>query len=137
MKGKKTEKDEKTNASLRAMMDSDDGQLFESFCLCAVTHVVADQVIRISRLSTSTPASIPPTDDDLVPSEDVDDQPVSADTDVDMDGDMDIVKPQPKKRKPKKVIPIGRNGLKKRRVQKSRTKEENGYMGKQIDSCLV
>lgn len=54
-----------------------------------------------------------------------------------MEDDMDIVKPQPKKRKPKKVIPVGRNGLKKKRVEKSRMKEENGYMGKLTNLRLV
>lgn len=102
-----------------------------------VTHEVADQIIRVSRPSTSASASIPPTDDDLAPSEEMDDQPISANTDVEMEDDIDIVKPQPRKRKPKKVIPVGRNGLKKRRVEKSRMKEENGYMGKSIDLYLV
>jgi hypothetical protein len=40
------------------------------------------------------------------------------------------IKPPPRKRKTKKVIPVGRNGLKKRRVEKSRTSfDEKGYMG--------
>lgn len=39
------------------------------------------------------------------------------------------VKPQAKKRKSKKVIPVGRNGLKKRRILKSRTTTDaKGYM---------
>lgn len=39
-------------------------------------------------------------------------------------------KPAPKKRRPKKVIPVGKNGLKKRRVMKSRsTVDDKGYMG--------
>jgi DNA polymerase delta subunit 3 len=39
------------------------------------------------------------------------------------------VKPQAKKRKPKKVVPVGHNGLKKRRVLKSRTTTDaKGYM---------
>lgn len=43
------------------------------------------------------------------------------------------VKPVPKKRKPKKVIPVGSNGLKKRRVVKSRmTTDAKGYMGKHM-----
>jgi hypothetical protein len=40
------------------------------------------------------------------------------------------IKPPTRKRKTKKVIPVGRNGLKKRRVEKSRTSfDEKGYMG--------
>lgn len=99
--------------------------------------LVADQVIRVSRLSTSTSASVPPTEDELVPSEEEDDRPSAVNTDVDMEDDTDFVKPQPKKRKPKKVIPVGRNGLKKKRVEKSRMKEENGYMGKLTNLRLV
>lgn len=39
------------------------------------------------------------------------------------------VKPQAKKRKSRKVVPAGRNGLKKRRVLKSRTTTDaKGYM---------
>lgn len=35
-----------------------------------------------------------------------------------------------RKRKAKKIIPVGRNGLKKRRVEKTRTEfDEKGYMG--------
>lgn len=41
-----------------------------------------------------------------------------------------IPKLQPKKRKPKKVWPVGRNGIKKRRVEKARmTQDAKGYMG--------
>ncbi|KAJ7777215.1 DNA polymerase subunit Cdc27-domain-containing protein [Mycena metata] len=38
-------------------------------------------------------------------------------------------KPAPVKRKPKKVIPVGKNGLKKKRIVKSKTRiDEKGYM---------
>jgi DNA polymerase delta subunit 3 len=47
-------------------------------------------------------------------------------------------KPKPKKRREKKVIPVGRNGLKKKRVVKSRmTTDAKGYMGMVIFSALV
>lgn len=40
------------------------------------------------------------------------------------------MKPLPKQRKPKKVVPIGANGLKKKRVVKTRSKtDEKGYQG--------
>ena len=54
------------------------------------------------------------------------------DDDIDMDDDSDPApKTRPRKRKEKKVIPIGRNGYKKKRVMKSRMKmDEKGYMGK-------
>ena len=42
-------------------------------------------------------------------------------------------KAKARKRKPKKVVPVGRNGLKKKRVVKSRmTTDEKGYMGKSL-----
>lgn len=56
------------------------------------------------------------------------------DEDVDMEDDSDIVpsKRQPKKRKAKAAIPIGKNGLKKRKVTKTRTTKKNGYIGTDI-----
>ena len=56
-----------------------------------------------------------------------------------MAADEDLqIKPQPRKRKPKKVIPVGRNGLKKRRVEKSRTSfDEKGYMGRFLSFSFV
>lgn len=42
-----------------------------------------------------------------------------------------MIKPKPRKRKEKKVIPIGSNGLPKKKILKSRMKtDEKGYMGK-------
>lgn len=42
----------------------------------------------------------------------------------------DVPQVKPRKKKPRKVIPVGRNGLKKKRVVKSRmTVQDNGYMG--------
>jgi hypothetical protein len=55
--------------------------------------------------------------------------------DGDMDGDVEmedeeVPKAKPKQRKPRKTVPVGRNGLKKRRVIRSRTTaDEKGYMG--------
>ena len=46
------------------------------------------------------------------------------------DSDSDVPKLQPKKRKPKKMWPVGCNGIKKKRTVKARTKmDEKGYMG--------
>lgn len=51
------------------------------------------------------------------------------DEDVAMEDDEDLPKPIPKKKKVKKAIPVGRNGLKKRRVVKSRmTTDAKGYI---------
>lgn len=50
------------------------------------------------------------------------------------DDESDHVPIVPKKRKPRKVVPVGRNGLKKRRVVKSRTTTDaKGYM--RTSSC--
>ncbi|KAF8166553.1 DNA polymerase subunit Cdc27, partial [Mycena galopus ATCC 62051] len=61
-------------------------------------------------------------DDDAVTHE-----PMEEVIDVDM-ADKDT-KPAPVKRKPKKVVPVGKNGLKKKRIVKSRSRiDEKGYM---------
>ena len=70
------------------------------------------------------------------PSPDLEEEP-EADEDVEMAmEDDDVVEEKPKrtrKKKEKKVIPVGKNGLKKKRVVKSRTRMEGGYMG----ACYV
>lgn len=54
--------------------------------------------------------------------------------DLMMDDESDVPAEKPKRKKQvKKVIPVGRNGLKKKRVVKSRmTTDEKGYMGEYI-----
>ena len=52
--------------------------------------------------------------------------------DVDMEDDLVPSKRQPKKRKGKAAIPIGKNGLKKRKVTKTRTASKNGYISMEI-----
>ena len=57
--------------------------------------------------------------------------------DIDEDLVDDVPKPKPRKRKEKKVIPVGRNGFKKKRVVKSRMRvDEKGYMGMYCLVCL-
>ncbi|KAJ3504223.1 hypothetical protein NLJ89_g8047 [Agrocybe chaxingu] len=67
----------------------------------------------------------------VISSEDPDDteESMQQDEDVDMaEPDEPVVKPKTK-RKPKAVIPVGKNGLKKRKVTKTRkTLDANGYM---------
>jgi DNA polymerase delta subunit 3 len=48
------------------------------------------------------------------------------------------IKPKPRKKKEKKVIPVGKNGLKKKKTLKSRTRvDDKGYMGKVMSrSCM-
>jgi len=67
-----------------------------------------------------TASGTPPEDVD----EDIDVEMAAADEDL-------KIKPPPHKRKPKKVIPGGRIGLKKRRVEQNRTSfNDKGYMGR-------
>jgi DNA polymerase delta subunit 3 len=90
-----------------------------------------DQVTRVSHppVSISEPATTPPATD--VEMEDREPEPEP--------------EPEPKRaptrknqRKPKKEVPVGRNGLKKRRVVKSRmTTDEKGYFGASTLSCYL
>ncbi|KAI9439843.1 DNA polymerase subunit Cdc27 [Lactarius indigo] len=95
--------DADAESELRAMMDIDD-----------------DQVTRVSRtVSASDSATSPPV------------------SDVEMEDLEPVLAPEPEpapvptrkpQRKPKKQVPVGRNGLKKRRVVKSRMKtDDKGY----------
>ncbi|KAJ7089874.1 DNA polymerase subunit Cdc27 [Mycena belliarum] len=95
------------NEDIRAMMEIDDGTGLSLFLYAADTPILADDVTRASR-------DAPP--------------PAAEIEDVDMsDGES---MPAPTKPKPKrKVVPIGRNGLKKRRVVRSKMRvDEKGYM---------
>ncbi|KAI0303654.1 hypothetical protein B0F90DRAFT_1308269 [Multifurca ochricompacta] len=101
-KAKATSTDPQAEEDLRAMMDIDD-----------------DQVTKVSRAaSTSEPGTSPPATDMEV--EDREPEPETA----------PVPTTRKPPRKPKKVIPVGRNGLKKRRVVRSRmTTDEKGYLG--------
>ncbi|KAI0796612.1 DNA polymerase subunit Cdc27-domain-containing protein [Abortiporus biennis] len=93
------EKEKEPEKSLLAMMDIDD-----------------EQVDRVTRQATEPPQ----TEEESVPDEDV--------TMEDSD-EPEIIKPPTRKRKEKKVIPVGKNGLKKKRIVKSRMKtDDKGYM---------
>lgn len=77
----------------------------------------ADQVDKISRGSRS----VPPTSEE---------EPFDEDVAME-DDESDVPAEKPKrKKKERKVIPAGRNGLKKKRIMKSRmTTDAKGYMG--------
>ncbi|KAG0700166.1 DNA polymerase subunit Cdc27-domain-containing protein [Suillus ampliporus] len=97
-----------TEGSLAAMMDIDD-----------------DQVVRASRLSSRHPDDVVDDSGDEVDQTDVDLLISSAGEEEEEEDP----KPQAKKRKSRKVVPVGRNGLKKHRVMKSRTTvDAKGYM---------
>ena len=84
-----------------------------------------DQVEKVSRVP-STNASSNEFDDD----DGGDASPGIQDEDVSMDEDAPKAKAKRGPRKPKAVIPVGRNGLKKKKVTKTRRmKDANGYTG--------
>ena len=119
--------------SVRAMMDVDDCMfpVFSPALEFLTIHIIAE-VVRASRSHVS-----PPKEEEIEEEDDA--KPITSkslsqpkqDDDIDMDDDSDPApKTKPRKRREKKVIPIGRNGYKKKRVMKSRMKmDEKGYMG--------
>ncbi|KAF5383558.1 hypothetical protein D9615_003538 [Tricholomella constricta] len=89
----------------------------------ALMDIDDDQVDRVTR-----GASARIEDNDNDEEEEGEEKSSAVDEDVDMLDDP-APKPKPKKRREKKVIPVGRNGLKKKRVIKSRSAvDEKGYM---------
>ncbi|KAI6138154.1 DNA polymerase subunit Cdc27 [Pisolithus thermaeus] len=98
-----------TEMGLKAMMDIDD-----------------DQVVRGSRM-TRVPPQPDVEEDTEVEIEEATVPPVSSDADNMDTDDEPVVKSR--KRIPKKVVPVSRNGLKKKRVIKTRTTTDaKGYM---------
>lgn len=82
----------------------------------------------MSRLSSRRPDDAVDETSDEIDLTDVE-IPISSAAEEEDEEEEEDLKPQTKKRKPKKVVPIGRNGLKKRRVMKSRTTTDSkGYM---------
>ncbi|KAF7318003.1 DNA polymerase subunit Cdc27 [Mycena kentingensis (nom. inval.)] len=78
--------------------------------LHALMDIDDDEVQRASRSATPAPKDEP-------------------DEDVEMMDAEEKSAPAPRQRKPKKVVPVGRNGLKKKRILKSRSKlDAKGYM---------
>lgn len=81
-------------------------------------------MIKASRLNARSKAE----EDDTMTTSDGRHTPVSEDAPEEDDDEVEPA-PKPKPKKQKKVIPVGRNGLKKRRVVKSRQSfDEKGYM---------
>lgn len=110
-------------------MDIDDGTTCPTdLFLLQTTYnspLSPDQVEKVSRVP-STNASSNEFDDD----DGGDASPGIQDEDVSMDEDAPKAKAKRGPRKPKAVIPVGRNGLKKKKVTKTRRmKDANGYTG--------
>lgn len=84
--------------------------------------LLADEVIRISRhgsRATSVPTSPEPEPEADAKAD------ASSDGDIEMvDSDIDVKPKQVRKRKEKKVVPLGKNGIPKRRVIKSRRERD-------------
>ncbi|KAF8547345.1 hypothetical protein OG21DRAFT_1501619 [Imleria badia] len=96
--------------SLRAMMDIDDEQV--------------DRASRMSRVRPQPEEEEESEEEVTEPEKEATAPPATTE-----DDESDHVPVVPKKRKPRKVVPVGRNGLKKRRVVKSRTTTDaKGYM---------
>ncbi|PCH41236.1 hypothetical protein WOLCODRAFT_162919 [Wolfiporia cocos MD-104 SS10] len=109
MRGKAAEKapayrpSSEAEKSLRAMMDIDD-----------------DEVIIASRSEPESVAGTPP---------ETEDAQSSPQTEIVEDSEPERIKAKSRKKKEKKVVPVGKNGLKKKRIMKSRTKvDDKGYM---------
>ena len=116
-KAKAAPPDPDAEKDVRAMMDIDDGTKFSSLhgLYKDSSPTCLDHVTKVSRAATLSESATSP--------------PVS-------DVDMEEREPEPaaptraRKRKPKKEVPVGRNGLKKKRVVKSRmTTDDKGYFG--------
>ncbi|KAH8106155.1 DNA polymerase subunit Cdc27 [Cristinia sonorae] len=97
--------------SLKAMFDVDD-----------------DEVIQgSSRPTTKIPAKEPSTPPEETPDPVI--EVANEDVEMSVEDDTPVPKVPPKKRKEKKVIPVGKNGLKKKRVVKQKTfMDDSGYM---------
>ncbi len=97
-----------------------------------LTWFLSEQVIKASRSRIVRAAETSETEPDDEP------QTETQTEDADMMDDSDPApKPQQRKRKQKKAIPVGKNGLKKKRIVSSRNKlDEKGYMGMSASSLL-
>ncbi|KAG6910013.1 hypothetical protein DXG01_013735 [Tephrocybe rancida] len=110
-----------TRKARKAAVDSDNEDVL------AMMDIDDEQVTRVSRVSRA-PSRADDDDDEEEDDIEMEEKAPEADEDVDMLDDT-VSKPKPKKRAPKKVVPVGSNGLKKRRVVKSRsTTDAKGYM---------
>ena len=82
----------------------------------------AEQVLKASRSAVEVPPRTDESDADVIMRETQEEE-----------SGIEDVKPviaKPRKKREKKVVPVGKNGLKKKRIMKSRTRtDDKGYMG--------
>jgi DNA polymerase delta subunit 3 len=122
--------DSEARKALESLMNMDDGLLiFLSFA--GVESLISSPTDQVEKVSRNVPAAR---------QEEAEENPdvVMKTEDVGMSDDAAVkTKPKPRKKKEKKVVPMGRNGLKKRRVMKSRTRiDDKGYMGKSFTASI-
>ncbi|EPQ52583.1 hypothetical protein GLOTRDRAFT_131815 [Gloeophyllum trabeum ATCC 11539] len=113
------EMDSEAEKSLKAMMDIDDGLSASALNPTMIANVGTsydiEQVIKASRSAPEESAQ----DEDVDMAEAAEEEMKAPEP----------TKSKPRKKKEKKEVPVGRNGLKKKRVVKSRMKiDEKGYM---------
>jgi DNA polymerase delta subunit 3 len=115
-KGKATVRaDSDTERDLKAMMEVDDGISTHANTHADPNLPCKDQVVRVSRPPMNKPKE---------------EEPVTDQEDAAISDPKETIYKKTKKKKGKKTIPTGRNGLPKRRVVKSRSiQDEKGYMG--------
>lgn len=113
--------------SLRAMMDIDDGlflplNVIESWLIKCVEQV--DCVSKVNKVYPQREESEESEEEGNEPEKEATVPPATSE-----DDESDCAPVVPKRRKPRKVVPVGRNGLKKRRVIKSQTTTDaKGYI---------
>ena len=116
-------------------MDVDDEEVEGAYSVIGLLHVHMLTRFTVVRRSNKPSKVVDSDVDEDASMKDVEeeDEETSPVRDEDEDEDEDD-KPAPKKRKPRKTkasIPVGKNGLKKKRVIKSReTTDKKGYVGK-------
>lgn len=117
--------DSEAEREARALMDLDDGEFLQSVPVHFVyQYICIDQVERVSH-APSTAVS------ELEDQSETDSSFVKVEQD---DGDVNMTDHstapiRPKKRKAKTTIPVGRNGLKKRKIVRTRSQRgDNGYI---------
>lgn len=131
-KGKAKSRTEETEAEkkLRAMMDIDDG----TPCFFIRDIVNLTFVDEVEKVSAATRANLHMKEKEEEEEEEEEREAAAEETIHDEPAsEPESIKRKPRKKKEKKIIPVGKNGLKKKKILKSRTRiDDKGYMGKHL-----